>query len=196
MRMFWPVLGLKKPFFTAKAAAFVEDKKTGKHYKLGEGKWYKTKNYPKNLLEKVCLPHSLTPRYEFHYDIPYISKEQPRIEKTKGLFGKKREVSSPFCAAILEREHSDLASFWKIEGLNLYTAKAADFIRDKATKKEYRRGEIVLFSEDDSPSIALAEHTDNFEFIYEINEQVQLTKDDVLREAYGFFIGSTIFGKK
>lgn len=194
MKMFWPVLGLKKPFYTGKAANFVEDKKTGKCYKLGEGKWFYEKDYPKNLLETVYLPKFPQLRYEFHYDIPYLPKDL-YFEKSKGIFGKKREVYSPFCAQVLEKEFPDLVGFWIIEGLNLYTAKAADFIRDKATKKEYRRGEFMLFSNNDF-SFSLAEHTDDFEFIYEINEQAHLTKEEVLRETYSFFIGRSIFRKK
>ena len=194
MKMFWPVLGLKNPFYTGKAASFVEDKKTGKCYMLGEGKWFYKKDYPKNLLETVYLPKSPQFRYDFHYDIPYLPKE-PYFEKTKGIFKKKRKIYSPFCAQVLEKEFPDLVGFWKIEGLNLYTAKAADFIRDKVTKKEYRRGEIVFFPENDF-SFSLAEHTDDFEFIYEITKQAYLTKEDVLREAHGFFIGHSIFRKK
>lgn len=193
MKLFWKVLGIKNNYYTGKAVSFVVDKKTGRRYEIGEAKWYKTKDYPKNLLEKVLLNNSDECRYEFHYALPFSSKEKDYIEKT-GFFGKKRRVSSPFCAETFEREFSDLAAFWAIEGLNAYTAKAADIIRDKETGKEYHRGKIEFFSNEEIP-FPLTEHTDKYEFIYELSSNVS-TDGDLLREVSTSLLLHSLFKGK
>ena len=58
--------------------------------------------------------------------------------------------------------------FWKVLGMeDVYTDIAADYIRDKATGREYKRSERELFRGEDMTQFPLAEHTDKYEFIYE-----------------------------
>jgi len=189
MKVFWQVLGMKQKTYTGKAAQYVIDTKSGKRYEIGNGKWFKKEGYPKNLLEK-------SPRYVFHYAIPLSPQIPDRIAK-KGLFGKKRNITTPFCAQTLEREHNHLPAFWEIEGLSLYTAKAADFIRGTATGKEYRRGEIKIFSRTEELPFPLAEQTEGYEFIYEENgDGASWTEKDELREIRGGLLGRILFGGK
>ena len=194
MKQFWEILGLKKKLYTGKAAAYVIDKKDGARYEVGAGKWCTTKEYPKNLLENICLPSTKEPRYEFHYAIPRF-KEAERIEK-KGFFGKTRRIVSPFCAETLEKEFPDCTGFWKIEELGLYTAQAAQFIRDKKTKKEYRQGNYRWFANKEDFPFPLAEHTDAFEFIYEFDNSCSWTEKDALREIRSSFFTDLLFRKK
>lgn len=193
MKLFWKVLGLKKNCYTGKAVSFVVDKKNGKRYEIGEAKWYQKKDYPKNLLEDVLLNHKGDCRYAFHYALPFSSKEKEYIER-KGFFRKERCVTSPFCASTFECELPDVGAFWVVEELNMYTAKAADFIRDKETGKEYPRGELKFFSDGIFP-FPLAEHTDKYEFIYELSDNVS-TDSDLLRELFVSSLLCSVFKKK
>jgi hypothetical protein len=82
-----------------------------------------------------------------------------------------------------------LFGLWKIENLNLYTNKAVDYIRDKQTKKEYKRGERIFFRNEDTTPFPLAEHTNKYDFIYEMDDSSNLTTNDYLREisVFSFF---------
>lgn len=176
MKMFWEILGTKKKLYTGRAVKYIIDEKDGKKYYTGEGRLYKKKEYPKNLAENI-IPR----RYDFYYGVAALRKPD-RIEK-KGFLGKIRHVYASVDPQQLEREYLDCFGLWKIEGLNVYTGCAADYFRDKLTGKEYRRSEDkVLFKNEDESPFPLAEHTDRYEYILELDSSAHLTTNDYLRE--------------
>jgi hypothetical protein len=193
MKMFWEVLGVNKKLYTGKAVEYIIDNRNGKKYFLGTGRFYKKQEYPINLAENIWEHSKNRPRYEFFYNLPW-HLEPDKIEKN-GFFRKKRKVYSTFNSRELEKEYLGILGFWKIDGLDLYTGKAADYIRDKKTGIEYRRGEMELFSEENFP-FPLIEHTDLYEYIYETNEACSLTQEDYLREINAVLTTKLIFNKK
>ena len=82
-----------------------------------------------------------------------------------------------------EREFLSFFGLYKIEGLDVYTNQAVDYLRDKQTGIEYRRGERKVFYNEDQTPFPLAEHTDKYEYIYEDNVDVMQRKErDYLKE--------------
>ncbi len=53
MKVFWQVLGMKQKTYTGKAAQYAIDTKSGKRYEIGNGKWFKKEDYPKNFWKKA-----------------------------------------------------------------------------------------------------------------------------------------------
>lgn len=190
MKMFWKILGMQN-VYTAQAVKWVIDKKDGKRYDVGEGKLFVKKDYPKNLLESIENYYKGEHRYSFYYGVAFNNPPN-RIER-KGIFGATRRVYTRVHPQELEREYLNIFGLWKIKGLDLYTDKAATYIRDKITGKEYKRGERVLFFKEDMSPFPLAEHTDRYEYIYEdgfVSEP--LTTKEYLRE----FHAALLFGRK
>lgn len=181
MKMFWEVLGTKKKLYTGYAVKYVIDKKDGKRYETGKGKLYLKKDHPKNLAENVAGDYSYNARYDFCYGVP-SDRKPDRIEK-KGFFGGERHIYFSPPPKMLEREYLDWFGLWKIDGLDLYTDLAADYVRDKQTGREYRRGERVLFENEDTSPFPLAEHSDRYEYVLEINAvKGELNTNDYMRE--------------
>lgn len=179
MKMFWEVIGMKN-VYTGNFVKWVVDKKDGKRYDIGVGRLYLKKDYPKQLLESPENYYKGGCRYDFYYGVAFEQKPD-RIEK-KGFFGRERRVYSKVHPLSLETEYLDFFGLWKIEGLPLYTDKAVTYIRDKATGREYRRGERVLFFKEDMTPFPLAEHTDRYEYIYEDGYIEPMQTNDYLRE--------------
>ena len=188
MKIFWEILGVKKKLYTGRAVKYIIDTKDGKKYYTGEGRLYKKKEYPPNLAENIWG------RYNFYYGVPTF-REPDQIE-TKGFFGKTRRIYTSSDPKSLEAEFLNFFGLWKIDGLDIYTNKAVDYIRDKNTGKEYRRGEIKLFYNEDIRPFPLAEHTDRYEYIYEDNNYFAPTTDDYLREINVKLIMNTLFRGK
>lgn len=163
MKMFWKIEGTDKPLYTAKAyIKYIINKKTRKKYYCGEGKFYKKKNYPKNLAEDQW--DIIKKKSQCIYDFYYETIPPTRIEKM-GLF-KARSIS-PAKPYEREKEYMNSFALWKIDGLvpTMYTWKKVDLIRDKRTGKEYKRGELVRFHNEDETPFPLVEYTDDFEYI-------------------------------
>ena len=188
LKIFWSILGVKNGLYTGMAVKYIIDKKSGKKYYTGEGRLYKKKDYPQNLAE------NLLERYDFCYGVPAY-REPDKMEK-KGFFGKTRRIYTSVAPKSLEAEYLDLFGLWKIEGLDIYTDKAVDYIRDKTTGKEYRRGKRILFKNEDTTPFPLAEHTDRYEYIYEDNNCFSATKKDYLREINANLTINTLFRRK
>ena len=188
MKIFWEILGTKKKLYTGMAVKYVIDKKNGKKYYTGNCRLYKQKEYPKNLAENQWE------QYDFCYGVPAF--QQPdRIEK-KGWFGQSRRIYSSVSPKTLEKEYLEIFGLWKIEELDLYTGMGIDYLRDKATGKEYSRGEMKLFKGEDDTPFPLAEHTNRYEYIYEINNFYGLTTEDYLREISTKLTINKLWGKK
>ena len=80
MKMFWEIEGTDKPLYTAKAyIKYIINKKTRKKYYCGEGKFYKKKNYPKNLAEDQW--DIIKKKSQCIYDFYYETIPPTRIEK-------------------------------------------------------------------------------------------------------------------
>ena len=174
MRNFWKIIG-KKHLYTAKAYAYITDKKTGERFyvDLAHPLFLKKKDYPK---QRADLMFS---KYDFCYNVP--AQQQPvRIETIpfKGTF--KVYDTSPWC---LELEFLDLFGAWQLKGSNpaLYTTRAVDFIRDKRTGKMYTLGERKLFFREDETPFPLVEFSNDYEFYTPANDCVW-TMEDTLRE--------------
>lgn len=194
MKMFWEILGVKKKLYTGQAVKYIIDSETGEKYYTGEGKLYKKKDYPKKLAENIFDVKQARFRYDFYYGVA-VKRQPDRVEKT-GLFGKERHVYYSVSPKDLEKEYMDRFGLWKIKGLNMYTDKAVDIIRDKRTGREYFRGDRKIFRNEDETPFPLVEHTNDYEFIYVMDGEGVLSSDDYLREIYaGSLIGS-LFGKK
>ncbi|MDE7453572.1 MAG: hypothetical protein K2N22_04110 [Clostridia bacterium] len=178
MRVYWLIEGLDKPLYTAKAARLVKDKETGKEYKLGKMVALKKSNAPKILAED-------TGKYEF-----YRRMEEVHYEKA-GLF-RKRKVVTKAALQTIQKELTGIQYFWIIDGYSpkTYTKKACDLVRDKATGKTYKRGDFVKFADEEYP-FPLAEHTDNFDFIYDADSCSPMTQEDYMGEIWV----NTLFGK-
>ena len=175
MKIFWKVLGLKKALYTGKAVEYITDIKTGKKYYVGEGRYYKAKSYPKELAESIYPA-----QYNFYYGVS-LEGQPDRIEK-KGCGGKTRKIYEKVSPFLKEKEDIGIQGFWKVEGLNVYTACAADCIVEKKTGKEYRRGKMELFSDENEYPFPLAEHTDLYAYILEAPSSSIFSTEERLRE--------------
>ena len=180
MKLFWEVLGMRNTY-TGFALKYVIDNKSGKRYNIGEGRLYKKKDYPKMLLEDRQELFNGRLRYSCYYGIA-VEQKPDRIEK-KGVFGANRRVYATVNPKTKEREFLSFFGLYKIEGLDVYTNQAVDYLRDKQTGIEYRRGERKVFYNEDQTPFPLAEHTDKYEYIYEDNVDVMQRKErDYLKE--------------
>lgn len=188
MKMFWKVLGMED-VYTEKACYRIVDKKTNMEYMIDEGRFFLKKDYPNNILENNMELFEGKFRYDYYYK---ISDKPDYIEK-KGIFGKSRQVYSKVPTHLLGTKYEGLFGLWKIEDLDVYTDIAADYIRDKATGKEYKRSERELFRGEDMTPFPLAEHTDKYEFIYE--EASSVANND-LQEICTTLTLNSIFHKK
>ena len=191
MKIFWEILGTKKRYYTAKAVEYVIERKTGKKYYTGVGKMYKKEEYPKNLIENLCDFQNERCSYDFYYGVAAVQKPD-RIEKSRQDI---RHVYSSVHPKELEKEYLDFFGLWEIRGLNVYTDKAVDIIRDKKTGIEYPLGERKLFKNEDETPFPLAEHTDQYEFIYYMSNSGGLSVKDDLKEINSWFITNALFGK-
>lgn len=192
--MFWRIEGAEQPLYTGKSfVQYVVHKKTGKKYYCGEGLFYKKKNYPKKLLEDEgdFINGKMQCIYDFYYNIiPPV-----RIEK-RGLFKECRVYSVG--RKDREEEYLDFFVLWKIEGLEptMYTCKPVDIIRDKRTGKEYKRGELVRFRNEDETPFPTAEYTDNFEYISMLNKGGTITSTEYTRDIWVNNFFNSIFKKR
>jgi hypothetical protein len=189
MKMFWKVLGMENDFYTGKACYQIVDRKNGISYEIGEGQLFLKKDYPKNIIENISDFFEGKLRYGIYYK---FSDQPDRVEK-KGFFGKSRLIYTKVHPQQLETEYIGLFGLWEIEGLDVYTDIGADYIRDKTTGKEYKRGERKLFRDEDMTPFPLAEHTDKYEFIFE-REPTAPTND--LQEIRSILTVNSIFNKK
>ena len=187
MKMFWKVLGMENDFYTTSAYSKIVDRKTNVTYEIGDGQFFLKKDYPQNIIENINEFFEEKLRYDFYGggDVEY-----DYIEK-KGIFGKTRRVY--FSKNMLGKEYIGLWGLWKIDGLEVYTDIAADYIRDKSTGIEYVRGERILFRGEDLTPFPLAEHTDKYEFIFEQNNFVG---NNDLQEIRTILTTNSIFNKK
>ncbi len=182
MRMFWQIEGTRKPLFTGKAyVKYILNKKTGKKYNCGEGKFYKKKNYPKTLAEDQWDIAKRECIYDFYYE-----ELPPSREEKFGLFKTKTYSISPAQPYEREKEYLNYFTLWKIEGLEptMYTWKDVDFIREKKTGKLYKRGELVRFRNEDETPFPLVEYTDDFEYILVRDNRGTISTKDYLRDIW------------
>ena len=170
MRVYFKLKDTKEPLYTAYAVNRVKDKQTGKIYYPGEMIVRKKDQAPQKLVD-----------YDDRYELD-IRKEAFHMER-RGLFGR-RKVITQLSGSVTQKEYVGMKGFWVIEGYNppLYTAKACDLFRDKATKQEYRRGEMQIYWTEDYP-FPLAEHLNKFDFIY-FEQDRPMTRDDYAREIW------------
>jgi hypothetical protein len=187
MKMFWKVLGMENDFYTTSPYSKIVDRKTNVTYEIGDGQFFLKKDYPQNIIENINEFFEEELRYGFYGggDVEY-----DYIEK-KGIFGKTRRVY--FSKNMLGKEYIGLWGLWKIDGLEVYTDIAADYIRDKSTGIEYVRGERILFRGEDLTPFPLAEHTDKYEFIFE--QKIFVGNND-LQEIRTILTTNSIFNKK
>ena len=187
MKMFWKVLGMENDFYAKHVWSRIVDKKTNITYEIGEGQFFLKKDYPQNIIENSNELFEDGHRYAFYGggDVKYDYIEE------KGFFGKTRRVY--FTKKWLETEYIGLWGLWKVDGLDVYTDIVADYIRDKNTGKEYKRGERVLFQGEDLTPFPLAEHTENYEFIYERDSYVP---NNDLQEIRTILTVGSLFNKK
>ena len=191
MRMFWKIEGTRKPLYTGKAfVKYIVHRKTGKKYYCGEGKFYKKKNYPQFLAEDQWDSIQREFLYDFHYE------ERPPIRVEKAGFFKEYRVSS-VKGYEREREYLNCFTLWEIDGLSptMYTWKDVDIIRDKRTGKEYKRGKLVKFRNEDETPFPLAEYTDDFEYLLEINNASSIGNPDYLKDIWVSNLFKSFFGK-
>lgn len=90
-----------------------------------------------------------------------------------------------------------MPGLWILRGSNppLYTKKAADVIIHKATKREYVRGAMKLFTAINAPSTV--EDTDEYEFVYLGGNKAHavLTRDEMVGEIYASTLLNNLRGK-
>lgn len=74
--------------------------------------------------------------------------------------------------------------YWPLRNSNptLYTRKAADIIKHKATGKEYIRGKMVMFDDAEAPQVI--EAGNEYSFIYIKKNDARMTDNELLTELY------------
>ena len=78
-----------------------------------------------------------------------------------------------------------VTGLWCLKGSEppLWTARAADIIKNKKTGKEYMRGEMKLFKDADIPQ-KIEDNPDEWEFIYLRNGKPVVDKDEYVRDIW------------
>ena len=79
----------------------------------------------------------------------------------------------------------EVIGLWPLKGSNppLWTAKAADIIRNKETGQEYIRGEIQLFTNSKTPP-RVEEDPTKWEFIYIKSGKPTVSSSEYLRDIW------------